>query len=97
LFNKDGYRQLIGEIASVYPDYNLVIEDLIADGDKVTVRFSESGTMKGDFMGVLATGKSFMTPAIEIWRFENGRIKEMWMARDLLTTMTQTGVIPPME
>ena len=36
-------------------------------------------------------------PAIEIWRFENGRIKEIWMARDILTFLTQAGVIPAME
>jgi len=97
IFKKQEYRQWLEGIMNVFPDYNLVIEDLLADGDRVVVRYTERGTMKGNFMGVEATGKKFMIPAIEIWRFSDGKLIELWMARDLLTQSIQTGLIPPWE
>lgn len=63
----------------------------------VVVRYTERGTMKENFMGVEETGKKFMIPAIEIWRFSGGKLTELWMARDLLTQSIQTGLIPPWE
>jgi len=94
---KQEYKEWLEGIMSVFPDYNLVIEDLLVEADKVVVRYTESGTMKGSFMGVEATGKKFTIPAIEIWRFDNGKLRELWMARDLLTQSIQTGMIPPWE
>jgi len=94
LFTKEGYRPRLDEVLGAFPDYHLVIEDLIADEDKVVVRYTESATMKGSFMGMEATGKRFTCPAIEIWRFANGKITGLWMARDLLTQSMQTGMIP---
>ena len=79
------------------PDYHLVIEDVITKGDQLVVRYTESGTLTGDLMGMPATGKRFSAPAIEIWRFSNGEIIELRMARDILTALTQFGVIPPFE
>ena len=84
-------------VLSAMLDYHLVIKDLIAEEDKVAVRYTESGTMKGDLFGMAATGKKFSTPAIEIWRFENGKLKEMWMARDILTQGVQMGIFPSPE
>jgi C-1 hydroxylase len=97
IFNKDEYKKQLEWILTAFPDYTLAIEDLIAVNDKVIVRYTESATMKGDFMGVTATGKSVSIPAIEIWRFDNGRVKEIWMGRDILTFLTQAGVIPAKE
>ena len=92
-FDKESYRKRIAELLAVFPDYHLVIEDLYAIEDKVIVRYSETGTMEGDFMGIPATGKSFIAPAIEIWRFNNGKLTGLWMARDTLTASIQTGMI----
>jgi steroid delta-isomerase-like uncharacterized protein len=95
--NKDEYKKQLEWILTAFPDYKLAIEDLMAVNDRIVVRYTESATMKGVFMDVPATGKNVSIPAIEIWRFENGRIKEIWMARDILTFLTQAGVIPAME
>jgi len=80
-----------------FPDYSLSIEDLMAVDNKVIVRYTESATMTGDFAGVPATGNKVSIPAIEIWRFEAGKVKEIWMGRDILTFLTQADVIPLME
>jgi len=96
-YSKPQYKQRLDMLLSAMPDYHLVIEDLFAEEDKVAVRYTESGTMKGDLFGMAATGKKFSTPAIEIWRFENGKLKEMWMARDTLTQGVQMGIFPSPE
>jgi predicted ester cyclase len=80
-----------------FPDFHLVIEDLIAEGDKVVVRLTESGTMTGSLMGVAPTGKKYTQPAIEIHRLANGKIINLWTVRDILTVGTQTGMFPAME
>ena len=76
------------------PDFHVKVEDVIADGDRVAGRYTETGTWTGPFMGMEPTGKAFSYPAIEIWRITNGKITGMWMARDLLTWSTQMGIVP---
>jgi steroid delta-isomerase-like uncharacterized protein len=97
IFSRVEYKKQLEWILTAFPDYNLSIEDLLTVDDKVIVRYTESATMTGDFAGVPATGNKVSIPAIEIWRFENGNVKEIWMGRDILTFLTQAGVIPPME
>ena len=91
------FGQGMEEFVRAYPDFQVVIEDLIAEEDKVVVRYTESGTWTEDHMGMEANGKKFVNPSIEIWRFAGGKVAEMWMVRDMFTVLTQTGVIPPME
>jgi len=97
LINKMEFKQYMDEFLLAYPDFNLVIEDLIAEGDKVVVRYTESGTWTGNYMGNVPTGKKMSYPAIEIWRFADGKITGVWMARDILTAATQSGLIPQPE
>ena len=97
VFEKQAFKQYMDEFIRAFLDYHLVIEDLIAEEDKVVARFTESGTMIGNYGGMEPTGKKFTYPAIEIYRLVNGKITGIWMARDILTAMTQTGLIPPLE
>ena len=93
-YNVRDYKQFMDEFLSAHPDYNLFIKDLIAEGNKVVAHYNESGTMKGSFMGMKPTGKKFMIPAIEIYQFANGKITNVWMARDTLAISMQVGAIP---
>lgn len=54
------------------------IEDMIAEGDRVAVRYTLYGTHTGDFYGVQATGKTIKVSGIEIFRVEDGEIAEFW-------------------
>jgi predicted ester cyclase len=76
------------------PDLHLTIEDLIAEGDKVVMRASVTGTHKGEYMGVQPTGKSITYNEIFIFRLAGGRIAEMWGVVDVFSQMKQLGVIP---
>ena len=83
------------ELRRAFPDQHIVIEDLIAEEDKVVALYTEEGTMQGNFMGMEATGKRFTIPSIEIYRFANGKIAEIWEARDTASMMRQLGITPP--
>jgi len=90
----DGVRQLVSMYRGAFPDLRLTVEDEITEGDKVVTRFTGRGTHKGPLMGIPPTGKRVTITAIDILRFENGRIVEHWGNQDLLGMMQQLGVIP---
>lgn len=71
------------------------IEEQVAEGEKVVTRFEWTGTHKGDFVGVPATGKEVKVWGIVIDRFENQKIKDTRIIMDSVGLMMQLGVIPP--
>ena len=72
------------------------VEDVIAEGDQVVVRLTESGTMSDSFMGMPATGKSYTIGAVQICRLAEGKLAEMWGFRDSGSQMRQLGLLPPL-
>ena len=81
---------------TAFPDAHFTIEDIIAEGDKVAVRFTATGTHQGDLMGIAPTGKHVTATGISIIRYENGKAMEGWANFDDLGMLQQLGVIPPM-
>ena len=81
---------------AAFPNYELIAEDMVAEGDKVVVRSTFRGTHKGDLMGIAPTGKQVTMPLILIYRLADDKIVEHWMQADALGMMQQLGVIPPM-
>jgi predicted ester cyclase len=86
---------MIGMFTDAFPDMRITVEEVIGEGEKVATRGTWSGTHKGSFMGVAATGKSVKIGYIDMWRFENGRAVENWVQMDMLGLMQQLGVVPP--
>lgn len=79
-----------------FPDTKTVTEDLIAEGDKVVERWTNSGTHTGQpFMGTPASGKKFSCGGISIYRIANGKIVEHWGEFDSMTVSQQLGLMPP--
>lgn len=78
-------------------DSQFTIEDVIAEGDKVAVRWTNSGTHVGDFAGIPATGKNFTIAGIDIHRMRDGKMAEHWHVVDQLTMLQQLGIIPAPE
>jgi steroid delta-isomerase-like uncharacterized protein len=87
-------KQLNAMTASAFPDTRFTIEDMVAEGDKVVYRYSASGTHKGDFMGIAATGKQSTVTGIVISRIVDGKFKEDWEILDLLGFLQNIGVVP---
>lgn len=90
----DALKQVWAKLYQVYPDIHLTVEDVIAEDDKVVGRTTVTGTHRGEFMGVAATGKSVTYNEMFIFRFSHGRVVETWGVVDVLSQMKQIGVLP---
>ena len=75
-----------------FPDLHWTIEDIIAEGDKVWVRTTITGTHKGEYRGIAPTGKKITVRAVDIWRIADGKIIECWAVDDLLDFYGKLGV-----
>lgn len=90
----EGYRQTITSLLEGFPDIRFTIEDLLADGNKVIVRWSWKGTHTGAFRGIPATYKIISNDAIVIYEFKNGKAIRSWLQGDRLGVLQQIGVVP---
>jgi steroid delta-isomerase-like uncharacterized protein len=85
-------KQHIAGYEAAFPRYAMNVEDLIAEADKVVVRFTFSATYGGGFMNIPATGQKVAVPGIIIYRIADGKIVEHWMLVDSAVLMQQLGV-----
>jgi len=76
-----------------FPDYQTRIDDLFAEGDKVAVRITMSGTHTGLFIGIPPTGRQVSFTGIYIARIANGKIAEHWGEEDGVSLLKQLGVL----
>lgn len=81
-------------MADAFPDRQLSVDDVVAEGDRVVARTTMTGTHQGELEGIPATGKAISQPSITIFQLANGKIIEAWYAADHLSFMQQLGVIP---
>lgn len=93
----EGFRQLVSMYRTAFPDLSMVVEDIVAEGDKVVVRWSGTGTQRGELMGVPPTGKRVTASGLVISRFAGGKIVEDHEVIDMLGMMQQLGVVPAPE
>ena len=87
-------RQFISSLRTAFPDVHYTVEDQIAEGDKVVVRYRFQGTHLGAFQGMPPTGKQVAYTGILIYRMAGGKIAEQWTELDLLGFLSQLGVLP---
>jgi steroid delta-isomerase-like uncharacterized protein len=91
------YQQFGAAFRVGFPDLVHNIEDQVAEGEKVVTRVTVTGTNKGQFQGMPATGKQVKFTGIAIDRVVNGKIKERWVDFDVMGLMQQLGAIPAPE
>jgi len=89
----EGYKQFENAFFRGFPDWIETIEDIIAEGDKVWVRFTGTGTHKGEWLGLAPTGKKMTLKAVQIWRIVDGKVVAKDSIGDLLDVFKQLGVI----
>ncbi len=90
---RDGWKQLFKMFAEATPGYH-VIDDLIAEDDKVVAHITAYGKHIGTVFGIPATNKEFSMKGIVIWRLKKGMITEHWAQNDMVGMMIQLGVMP---
>ncbi len=87
-------KRIVIMLRAMLPDLRLEVEDVIAEGNKVAIRYTATATDTEGFMGRPPTGKTTRTPAIQIFRFDGDKIVESWAVRDDLGTLRQLGHLP---
>jgi predicted ester cyclase len=85
---------LFSQICSAFPDVKVSVDDLVAENDKVTLRWSSEGTHSGELNGIAPTKRRVAMTGIAIYRFDEGRIVEAWNNSDSLGMLRQLGVVP---
>lgn len=93
--DREGIKQGVTAFQTGFSDYQFVIDDLIAEGDKIAIRNTFRGTHTGEFAGAPATGKQITFACIVILRIEDAKIVDRWAVVDELGFMIQLGVIAP--
>jgi predicted ester cyclase len=79
---------------AAFPHYELIVDDMVAEGNKVAVRVTFNGTHQGEFLGIAPTGKDVSIPISLVYRIAGGMIVEHWMLADQLGLMRQLGAAP---
>jgi predicted ester cyclase len=92
----EGAKQLI-ELWSSISDRKVTIEDSLAEGDKVAVRFTISGKHTGLMMGIAPTGKTIHVTASGIFKIVDGKATDNWVNFDALGMLQQLGAVPMPE
>ena len=91
----EGLKDILRAMRAGFPDLVFSIHEQVSEGDKVVSRFEWTGTHKGEFLGIPATGRPVSVWGIVIDRLEEGRIKDTRIIMDTLGLMIQLGVVPP--
>ena len=93
----EGVKGVVGMFRSAMPDLKVIIEDMIAEGEKVATYYTLEGTHEGELFGVPPTGQRLSNKSITVERVSGGKIREHWRVSDELGLMQQLGVIPVPE
>jgi len=89
-----GLKMFMGMFRAAFPDARLIVEDLLADGDRVIGRWTVTGTQTGALQGIPASGKAVNIGGIDIWRVADGKLAEHWDNWDQMGMMQQIGAMP---
>jgi steroid delta-isomerase-like uncharacterized protein len=94
----EDFKRNVAATRSAFPDIHFTIEDVIAEGDKVILRWIRRGAHTGDLvtpvMRLPATGKQVTVTGMTIFRFADGKVVETWNQSDRLGLFQQLGLIP---
>ena len=89
-----GIKPFVRNLRGGLPDIRMTIEDITAEGDRVTVRVTAEGTHKGGQFGVAPTGRRIRIAGMVVVRIANGQIVEGWNSWDQLGLLRQIGALP---
>lgn len=87
------FKQVVHMYREAFPDAQFTIEELLIDGDKVTMYNTFGGTHQGVFMGIAPTGKHVEQAQMHIVRVADGKVVDHWAVRDDLSLLQQLGAI----
>jgi steroid delta-isomerase-like uncharacterized protein len=92
--DREGGKMFLGAFLNAFPDSQVTIEDMIAEGDRVVTKKTFTGTHTAELNGIPPTGKRVSITYVDILRLRDGEIIEHWLSMDQLSFMQQLGVLP---
>jgi steroid delta-isomerase-like uncharacterized protein len=90
----EGVQAFVQMFRQAFPDLQVVVEDELAEGDRVACRVRYTGTHEGEFMGVAPSGNRIDVEVIDIARIVDGKCVEHWGVTDNMGLMQQIGAMP---
>jgi predicted ester cyclase len=89
-----GFNANVQSLLAGFPDIRFRIEDLLAEGDRVMVRWAWTGTHSGTFRGIAPTGRRVSTTGIVLYQLRDGKVVRNWLESDRLGVLQQLGIVP---
>ena len=90
---KEGVMSFFAMLHGAFADLTMTPDDILAEGDKVSVRGTLTGTHSGDFMGIPASGRAISVAFYDLLRVQDGQVVEHWGLTDTEAMMRQLGVL----
>lgn len=94
---REGLKEVIGAMRTAFPDLNISIHRVLAEGDRVSVAATIEGTHEGPMMGMPPSGNAVSFETMDEFRLVDGLQVEHWGVTDQLTMLTQMGILPSGE
>jgi len=94
LHGRDGIMHSLAGFRNAFPDIRVTVEDLVAEGDRVVVRWSFRGTQRGEVLGVAPTGRRVTVTRMIFYRISEGGISEYWGSWDRMGLLQQLDARP---
>ncbi len=92
--DRDGAKQVVRMFSTAFPDLQHTVDEMIAEGSAVAIRWTVRGTHRGEFEGIAPTGRRVSVSGMTVHHMVEGKIGETWLAVDNLDLLQQLGVVP---
>ena len=89
------FRKYYAALKAAVPDARYEVDDIIAEDDRVVVRWRMLGTHTGDFHGIAPSGRPITLRGVAIYRVEGGKLAERWVVSDLYGALEEAGASMP--
>jgi steroid delta-isomerase-like uncharacterized protein len=89
----ESQKQRLSGMRAAFPDWQITVEDLVAEGDRVSFRVTIRGTHKGQFLNLPPTGRPIIISGLDVVRIENGKFVEHWGGPDVFDALRQLGAV----
>ena len=90
---RKGFQEFFQAWFDASPDFKYELKQIVSDGNMVWAHGTYSGTHKGEWLGIPATGKPYSFDAVDIFRVEDGKLAEHWDVLDTYTLFKQLGTL----
>jgi steroid delta-isomerase-like uncharacterized protein len=89
------FEQVMVRLRGAFPDIHYTIEEVVAEGDRVAVRWQWTGKHEGVFRGVAPTHRTVTNRGMAVFQLQDGRITASALETDRLGFLQAIGVVPP--